>query len=67
MASASAAWRIGVTREARDAVTSAMLTDAKPMPAVMAKANVISHTAHAASEVVRWRACQSRAAGPTAR
>src|SRR3984893_8874981 len=39
-----------------------MLVLAKPTPAVTAKTNVITHTAHPASEVVRCRACQSLAA-----
>ncbi len=39
-----------------------MLTDANPMPAVTAKTKVIAHTAQPASEVERWRACQSVAA-----
>src|ERR1700688_4550979 len=39
-----------------------MLTDAKPTPAVTANTKVIAHTAHPASEVARWRVCQSPAA-----
>ena len=65
MASLNADWAAvtaGVTRAARAAVTSVMLTDAKPMPAVTAKAKVIAHTAHPAREVARWRVCQSPAA-----
>src|ERR1700737_1561450 len=49
-------------RAARAVVTSVMLTDAKPMPAVTAKTKVIAHTAHPAREVARWRVCQSPAA-----
>src|SRR5258706_15363615 len=52
----------GVTRAAGAAVTSVMLIDAKPMPAVTAKTKVIAHTAHPASEGARWRLCQSPAA-----
>ena len=65
MASLNADWvavTAGVRRAARAAVTSVMLTDAKPMPAVTAKAKVIAHAAHPASEVARWRVCQSAAA-----
>src|ERR1700722_15940784 len=39
-----------------------MLTDAKPMPAVTAKAKVIAHTAHPTREVARWPVCHSPAA-----
>src|SRR5260370_9276951 len=59
---ACAAATAGVTRDARASVTSEMLVLAKPTPAVTAKTNVITHTAHPASEVARCRACQSLAA-----
>jgi len=52
----------GVTRDARDSVTSATLRDANPIDAVTAKTNVISHTAHPASAVARCPACQRLAA-----
>src|ERR1700676_2445025 len=39
-----------------------MLTDAKPMPAVTAKAKVIAHTAHPTREAARWPVCHSPAA-----
>ena len=59
---ACAAITTGVTRDARAAVTSVMLTDAKPIPAVTANTKVIVHTAHPASDVARWPAFQSAAA-----
>src|ERR1700732_1639685 len=49
-------------RAARAVVTSVMLKDAKPIPAVTAKTKVTAHTAHPAREVARWRVCQSPAA-----
>jgi hypothetical protein len=64
LSDAVAAVTAGVTRDARDArdvVASAMLTLAKPIPAVTAKANVIIHTDQAAA-VPHWRACQAAAA-----
>jgi hypothetical protein len=51
----------GVTRDARDIVTLAMFVAAKPMPAVSAKAKVISQTTQPASAVARWRACHAKA------
>jgi hypothetical protein len=59
---ACAAATVGVRRDARASVTSAMLVLAKPTPAVTAKTNVIAHTAHPTSEGARCRACQSLAA-----
>ena len=56
MASVSAAWAVvtaGVTRDARTSVTSLMLVEAKPMPAVTAKTNVTNQTP---SQRARWPA-----------
>jgi hypothetical protein len=39
-----------------------MLTDANPIPAVIAKANVMSQTPQPTSAVARWPACHSPAA-----
>src|SRR4051794_38331283 len=38
-----------------------MFTEAKPIEADKAKANVMSQTAQPAAAVTRWRACQARA------
>ena len=50
------AWALviaGVTRDARDSVTSLILVAAKPIPAVTAKTNVINQTTQPASAVAR--------------
>src|SRR4029453_14061098 len=39
-----------------------MLTDTKPIPAMMAKTKVIAQTAHPAKDAARWPMCQSLAA-----
>ena len=58
----------GVTRAARVRVTSAMLTDANPMPDVTANTTVANHTSQAMTAVARRRASQSwMAVGGTAR
>jgi len=65
MASLNAAWAAvtaAVTRDARDNVTSAMFTEAKPTPAVTAKTKVMIQTAQPAAAVTRWQACQWEAA-----
>jgi hypothetical protein len=49
----------GVTRDARVRVTSAMLTEANPMPEVIANTKVVDHTSQATAAVARRRACQS--------
>ena len=54
--------RAGVTRDARDNVTSAMFTEAKPTPAVAAKTKVATHIIHPTSAVARCHACQTEAA-----
>jgi hypothetical protein len=62
VASLNAAWAAvtaGVTRDARVCVTSAMFTEAKPMPAVTAKTKVATQMSHPASAVARWRPSQS--------
>ena len=48
--------------DARACVTSAMLRDAKPIPAVTAKTKVMIQTAHPAAAVTRWHDCQREAA-----
>src|SRR6185437_5246781 len=50
------------TRDARAIVTSAILTEANPMPAVTAKTKVISQTAQPTNAVARWPAPQRWAA-----
>src|SRR5262245_9355407 len=65
MASLNADWAAataGVTRAARAVVTSAMLTDAKPIPAMTANTKLIAQTAHPARDAPRWPMCQSLAA-----
>jgi hypothetical protein len=65
IASSSAVWALvtaDVTRDARAIVTSAMLVEAKPIPAVTAKINVVSQTARPTNAVSRYRARQSPAA-----
>src|ERR1700754_4631776 len=52
----------GVTREARAVVTSLMLVEAKPMPAVTANTNVISQTAQPTNAVARCPLCHRPAA-----
>src|ERR1700752_3064560 len=65
IASLNADWAAataGVTRDARAVVTSAMLTEAKPIPATTAKAKVIAQTTHPATDAARRPMCQSLAA-----
>ena len=56
MASASMAWALvtaGVTRDARTSVTSLILVEAKPMPAVTAKTNVTNQATQPTSPAAR--------------